>query len=61
MRSVNLKLGGIKMYLFVAHYMNMDNSEQITRKIECDEQFMENSKECYVYAMRKAYDMKEKK
>ena len=33
------------MYLFEAHYTNMDNDEEITRKIEFDGQFMENDKE----------------
>ena len=36
------------MYLFAAHYINMDNAEEITRKIEFDGQFMENDKECYM-------------
>lgn len=48
------------MYIFEAHYTNMDNNEEITRKIEFDGQFMENDKECYMYAMSKAYDMKQK-
>lgn len=42
------------MYIFEAHYTNMDNNEEITRKIEFDGQFMENDKECYMYAMNKA-------
>lgn len=45
------------MYLFEAHYTNMDNDEEITRKIEFDGQFMENDKECYMYAMSRAYDL----
>ena len=48
------------MYIFEAHYTNKDNNEEITRKIEFDGQFMENGKECYVYAMSKAYELKEK-
>lgn len=48
------------MYLFEAHYINMDNDEEIIRKIEFDGQFLENDKECYVYAMTKAYESKEK-
>ena len=36
------------MYIFEAHYTNMDNNEEITRKIEFDGQFMENDKECYM-------------
>ena len=27
------------MYLFVAHYINMDTDEEIKRKIEIEEQF----------------------
>ena len=46
------------MYIFEAHYTNMDNDEEITRKIEFDGQFMENDKECYTYAMSRAYDLK---
>lgn len=46
------------MYIFEAHYTNMDNDEEITRKIEFDGQFMENDKECYKYAMSRAYDLK---
>ena len=48
------------MYIFEAQYTNMDNNEEITRKIEFDGQFMENDKECYMYAMNKAYELKEK-
>lgn len=47
------------MYIFEAHYTNMENDEEITRKIEFDGQFMESDKECFMYAMSKAYDMKE--
>ena len=32
------------MYIFEAHYTNMDNNEEITRKIEFDGQFMENER-----------------
>ena len=48
------------MYLFEAHYINMDNDEKIVRKIEFDGQLLENDKECYSYAMCKAYELKEK-
>lgn len=48
------------MYIFEAHYINMDNDKEVIRKIEFDGQFLENEKECYLYAMGKAYDMKEK-
>lgn len=48
------------MYIFEAHYIN-DNNEEITRAIEFDEQFFNNERECYLYAMSKAYDMIEEK
>ena len=47
------------MYLFEAHYINMDTEKEITRPIKFDGQFFENEKECYLYAMKKAYDLKE--
>lgn len=46
------------MYLFGARYTNMDNGEEIVRKIEFDGQFMKNDKECYMHAMSRAYDLK---
>lgn len=48
------------MYIFEAHYTNMDSEEEITRKIVIEDQFMENEKECYMLAMLDAYEMKEK-
>ena len=48
------------MYYFEAHYYNADNDVEITKKIVFDGQFFCNEKECYVYAMSKAYDMAEK-
>ena len=48
------------MYYFEAHYINMDNDAEITKKIKFDGQFFDNEKECYIYAMTKAYDMTEK-
>lgn len=45
------------MYIFEAHYINMDNDKEETRTVEFDGQFLENEKECYLYAMSKAYDM----
>ena len=47
------------MYLFEAHYMNMDTDEEITRPIEFDNQFLDSEKEYYLYAMGKAYDLTE--
>ena len=48
------------MYYFEAHYINMDNNEELTRKIQFDGQFFNSEKDCYVYAMDIAYDMAEK-
>ena len=48
------------MWYFEAHYTNMDTFEEITRKIQFDGQFFSNEKECFIYAMSKAYDMAEK-
>lgn len=48
------------MYYFEAHYINMDNEAEYTKKIKFDGQFFDNEKECYIYAMTKAYDMTEK-
>ncbi len=45
------------MYLFEAHYSNMDTNEEISRKIEIEAQFFDTEKEIYLYAMSKAYDM----
>ncbi len=48
------------MYYFEAHYINMDNDAEIIKKIKFDGQFFDNEKECYIYAITKAYDMTEK-
>lgn len=48
------------MYYFAAHYINMDNDFEIVKPIKFDGQFFDSEKECYVYAMVKAYDMTEK-
>lgn len=45
------------MYIFVAHYINEDTEEEITRPIEFDGQFSGSERDCYLYAMGKAYDM----
>ena len=46
------------MYSFKAHYTNMDNGEQITRRIE----FLGDGdeKSIYLMAMGMSYDLKEK-
>ena len=46
------------MYSFKAHYTNMDNGEQITRRIELLDDGDEKS--IYLMAMGVAYDLKEK-
>lgn len=45
------------MYLFEAHYINMDTEEKTIRPIEFDGQFFDSEKECYLYAMSIAYDL----
>ena len=47
------------MYIFEVHYINMDNEEELPRKIEFSEQFFESEEECYMYAMGRAYSMKQ--
>ena len=46
------------MYLFEAHYTNMDNDEQITRPIKLLDD--RDEKSLYLMAMGEAYDLKEK-
>lgn len=46
------------MYIFEAHYTNVDTEEEITRKIEVDSQVVGSDKECYIYAMTMAYERK---
>lgn len=46
------------MYLFEAHYTNMDNDEQITRPIKLLDD--RDEKSLYLMAMGIAYDLKEK-
>lgn len=49
------------MYLFEAKYYDSDSEKEIVRKIEFDgDNFFQTEKECYIYAMSKAYDMKQK-
>ena len=42
------------MYLFLAHYINMDTDTETTKKIEFDGQFFDTEKEIYLYAMSRA-------
>ena len=46
------------MYIFEAKYTNMNTEEEITRKIEVVSQVVGIVKECYIYAMTKAYENK---
>lgn len=47
------------MYIFEAKYTNMDTNEIRIQSIEFDGgNFFETEKECYIYAMEKAYDDK---
>ena len=48
------------MYLFVAHYINIETDEIVSRKIEIEEQFFNKERDIYLYAMGKAYDMMQK-
>ena len=48
------------MYLFEAHYINMDTDTETTKKIEFDGQVFDSEKEIYLYAMGKAYDLTSK-
>ena len=45
------------MWLFVAHYVNMDTEDEISRSIEFDELDL-SAKDYYLHAMSIAYDMK---
>lgn len=45
------------MYLFVAHYINMETNEEVSRKIEIDGQFFDSVHEIFQYAMTKALEM----
>lgn len=47
------------MYIFKAHYTNMDNDEQITRTIELLDD--KDEKSVYLMAMGVAYDLKKRK
>ena len=47
------------MYLFVAHYINMETDEERAKAIEIEGQFFENEKAVYTYAMGVAFDGKQ--
>ena len=47
------------MWYFEAKYYDIIEGKEITRKIAFDgENFFNSEKECYLYAMEKAYEMK---
>ena len=47
------------MYIFEAKYTNMDTNEEHTVNLEFDgDNFFDTEKECYIYAMTKAYESK---
>jgi hypothetical protein len=45
------------MYLFEAHYMDTMSGIDIIKPIEFNNQFFSDQRDCYLYAMGKAYDM----
>lgn len=47
------------MYIFIAHYINMETDQERNQSIKFDgDNFFETEKECYIYAMTKAYEDK---
>lgn len=59
-QEIVISKGGY-MWLFEAKYINMDSDEEFIRKIEFDgDNFFNTEKECYLYAMEKALEMKQK-
>ena len=47
------------MYLFVAHYINMETDKERTKAIEIEDQFFDSEKDVYKYAMGVAFDGKQ--
>ena len=45
------------MYLFEAHYIDTLSGADIIKPIEFNNQFFSDQRDCYLYAMGKAYDM----
>ena len=59
-KEIVISKGGY-MWLFEAKYINMDSDEEFIRKIEFDgDNFFNTEKECYLYAMERALEMKQK-
>lgn len=49
------------MWCFEAKYINMDTDAEFARTIEFDgDNFFNTEKECYLYAMSRAYEMKKR-
>lgn len=47
------------MWLFEAKYHDINTGKEIARTIEFDgDNFFSSERDCYIYAMSKAYDMK---
>ena len=46
------------MYLFVAHYANMETEKKRMQTVEVEEQLCDTEEEIFVSAMRYAYNMK---
>ena len=47
------------MYLFIAHYINMDTDRKRNKAIEIDGQFFDSEKSVYTYAMGLVFDGKQ--
>ena len=47
------------MYLFVAHYINMETDKERTKAIEIEGQFFDSEKDVYKYAIGVAFDGKQ--
>ena len=45
------------MYIFVAHYVDMNTDSTNERKMEFNGQSFDSEKEIYLYAMSEAFDM----
>ena len=49
------------MWIFEAHYMNMETEEESTIKIEFDGQFLGSEKEAYLYANEESLRQKKQR
>lgn len=48
------------MYLFEAHYTDAISGIDIIKEIKFNGRFFPTKKQCYLYAMDKAYDLEQK-